>query len=48
MNNITQILAAIEGETGLTAFPFSSRSIHQLPVITYLAYPQGDNAVVES
>lgn len=48
MNTITQILAAIEGETGLEPKPFSSRTIQELPVVTYVAYPQGDNGVVES
>ncbi len=48
MNNIRQILGAIEGATGISPKAFSTRLISQPPAITYLAYPQRDNAIVES
>jgi hypothetical protein len=48
MNNIRTILAAMEQATGITPQAFSSRTISQLPSVSYIAYPQSDNAVVES
>lgn len=48
MNNIRQILGAIGQATGIQPQAFSTRTISQLPAITYLAYPQRDNAIVES
>ena len=48
MNIITNILTAIEQETGIEPIPFSSSTIQNLPSITYTAYRQGDNAVIET
>ena len=48
MNVITNLLSAIKGRTGIEPTPFSSKNISSLPCISYTAYRQGDNAVVES
>lgn len=48
MNVINSLLSAIETETGITPAAFSSLNIYNLPCITYTAYRQGDNAVIES
>lgn len=48
MNTITNILSTIETATGIEPIPFSSSTINTLPSITFIAYRQGDNAVVES
>lgn len=48
MNIIRDINDAIEQATGITPLAFSSRSTYNLPCVTYLAYRQGDNAVVET
>ena len=48
MNNLQDILLAIEQATDIAPEPFSSKSIMSLPSISYIAYRQGDNGVVES
>ncbi len=48
MNIIRQLNAAVEEAAGIAPRAFSSRTITQLPCVTYQAYRQGDNAVVES
>lgn len=48
MNVIINLLSAIESRTGIEPTPFSSSNIASLPCISYTAYRQGDNAVVES
>lgn len=48
MNVIINLLTAIEERTGIEPVPFSSSNIHNLPCISFTAYRQGDNAVIES
>lgn len=48
MNIIKTLIDAIGDELGIEPKPFSSRLLSQLPAITYTAYPQRDNAIVES
>ena len=48
MNVITTLLSAIGDRTGIEPTPFSSSNINNLPCVSYTAYRQGDNAVVES
>ncbi len=48
MNAITNLLSAIEARTGIEPRPFSSSNIESLPCISFTAYRQGDNAVIES
>ncbi len=47
MNVIKQLLTAIEGATGIEPDAFSSVKINSLPCISYTAYRQADNGVVE-
>ena len=48
MNNIQDILTAIEQATDIAPEPFSSKSIASLPSISYTTFRQGDNGVIES
>lgn len=48
MNNIPDILEEISSATGIEPVPFSSKTIQELPSISYTMYRQGDNAVVET
>lgn len=48
MNIIKELLAEIAATTGIEPTAFSSRVITELPSVSYQAYRQGDNAVVES
>ena len=47
MNNIIQI-AAIEEATGIEPSAFSAYNIQEVPSISFTAYRQQDNAVVEA
>ena len=48
MDVILNLLSAIEALTGIKPEAFSSFNISNLPCISYTAFKQGDNAVVES
>ena len=48
MDVIFNLLSAIEERTGIQPTPFSSSNIESLPCISFTAYLQSDNAVVES
>lgn len=48
MNVITNLLNAIEERTDIRPVPFNSTTIQSLPSISYIAYRQGDNAIIES
>lgn len=48
MNILVDILKAIKDRTQIEPIPFNSSTIQNLPSITYIAYRQSDNAVVES
>ena len=48
MNVINNLLSAIEARTGVKPTAFSSFNINNLPCISFTAYRQGDNAVIES
>ena len=48
MNNIKKLLSAIEKATGIKPTAFKSTEISKVPAISYTAYRQSDNAVVES
>lgn len=47
MNSIIQINAAIAEATGIAPSAFTAFNITEVPSITFTAYRQGDNAVVE-
>ena len=48
MNVINTLLSVIEASSGIEPTPFNSSNINNLPSVSYTAYRQGDNAVVES
>jgi hypothetical protein len=47
MNNIQEILTAIEAASGIAPEAFNSANIQQLPSVSYTLYKQSDNAVIE-
>lgn len=48
MNVIKNLLTTIESTTGIKPVAFSSSSIQNLPCISYTAFRQYDDAVIES
>lgn len=48
MNVIGDILEEISSATGIEPVAFSSKTVQELPSISYTMYRQGDNAVVET
>lgn len=47
MNNINEVLSAIEVATGIRPEAFNSSNIQQMPCVSYTLYKQSDNAVIE-
>lgn len=48
MRQLSNLLQAIQAETGVTPSAFSIYSVEELPAISYTIYPQGDTGAVES
>ena len=48
VDTLRSLRSAICSATGIEPVPFSSKTIQELPSISYTMYRQGDNAVVET